>query len=154
MTKLRGWVPWLALVLVLGGALLVGNRSDGRPPTEDERVERIADSVRCPTCENISAAESSAPSSSAVRDAIRERVRAGESDDEVRDYLVSRYDEGILLEPETRGAGLVVWALPAVLLVVVAAGLTVVFRRRGRRPTSVTTVSADDRALVDEAMQA
>ena len=126
---MRRWIPWVVMGVLLTGALAVGAQgsTDGR--TVDGRVRSIAAEVRCPTCEGLSVAESDAPSSRTIRDDIRRRVEAGESNGEIRAYLVSRFGKDILLKPEATGVSALVWALPVVALVCALAGLVVAFRR-------------------------
>ncbi len=148
----RSWLPYLVLAPVLVVALVVGaGRGDG-PVSAQERVDRIAEEVRCPTCESQSVADSRAPASEAIRQEIRRRVDAGESDGAIRLFLVGRYGKDILLEPESTGVAALVWALPVVAVVCALAGLAYAFWRRGRRRGA--RVSAEDRALVDEARRA
>lgn len=126
---MRRWLPWAVMGVLLAGALAVGAQgsTDGR--TVDGRVRRIAAEVRCPTCEGLSVAESDAPASRTMRDEIRRRIEAGESDGAVRAYLVSRFGKDILLKPEASGVSAVVWVLPVAGLVCALAGLAVAFRR-------------------------
>ncbi len=144
-------LTWGLLGLVLVAALAVGARGESGPPTEDQRVRRITSVVRCPTCRGLSAAQSDAPSAESIRDEVRRRVQAGETDGEVKGYLVSRYGEDILLQPKTEGVGLLVWALPLIGVTVAVGGLVVVLRRRRVRPGP--KVSDADKALVEEAMR-
>lgn len=74
----------------------------------------------------VSAAESEAPASLAIRQEIRRRVDAGETDAD----LVSRYGRDIVLTPPATGIGALVWALPVVAVAAAVAGLAVSFRRR------------------------
>ncbi len=145
----RSWVPYLALLPVLVVALVVGaGRGDGRV-TAQERVDRITQEVRCPTCESQSVADSRAPASEAIRQEVRRRVDSGDSDTAIRSFLVSRYGKDILLEPEARGVSALVWALPVVVVTGALAGLAVAFRRWGSR--AGPGPSAEDRALVEQA---
>lgn len=144
-------LTWGLLGVVLVVALAVGSRGQSGPPTEDQRVSRITSVVRCPTCRGLSAAQSDAPSAEAIRDEVRRRVQAGETDAQVKGYLVSRYGEDILLQPEAEGVGLVVWVLPLIGVIVAVGGLVVVLRRRGVR--SGPKVSDADKALVEEALR-
>ena len=143
-------LPWVLMTVVLAGALAVGARDGGGPRSERDRVMAVAGEVRCPTCRGLSAAESDAKAAQAIRDEITERVRAGESDAEIRAFLVSRYGRDILLRPEAGGVAALVWALPVAGLVVAVAGLVVVFRRwRGR---SGGEPSPEDQDLVARAL--
>ena len=144
-------LTWGLLGLVLVGALAVGSGGRSGPPTEDQRVQRISSVVRCPTCRGLSAAQSDAPPAEAIREEVRRRVQAGETDAEVKGYLVSRYGEDILLQPKAEGVGLVVWALPLIGVTVAVGGLVLVLRKRRMQPG--TKVSDADKALVEEALR-
>jgi cytochrome c-type biogenesis protein CcmH len=142
---------WVLLAVVLAGALAVGSRSDSGPVTEDQRVERITSVVRCPTCQGLSVAQSDAPAARAIDDEVRRRVQAGESDRQIKDYLVSRYGQDIVILPEAQGVGLLVWALPVLGSAATVAALVLILRRRRVQPGR--KVSAADQALVREALR-
>lgn len=146
------WPAYLVLVGVLGIALFVGAGGDDGPPTAAGRTARLAAGVRCPTCQGLSAAESETPASVAIRQEIRRRVDAGESDDEIRAFLVSRYGRDILLTPAGSGVAALVWALPVAATVAAAGGLALAFRRRRAVPALVAT--DEDRRLVERARRA
>jgi cytochrome c-type biogenesis protein CcmH len=94
-------------------------------------------------------ANSDAPAAQAGRDEILRRVKAGQSDAEIRAFFVSRYGDAILLDPPRSGFSTVVWVLPVLAVVAAVAGLAIAFRRwRPRRRHA----SADDEALVHDAM--
>ena len=139
---------WAVMGLVLVVALVIGARTDG-DPTEAQRVARISREVRCPTCAGLSVAESDAKAAQAVRDEIRERVHAGETDGEIRAYLASRYGRDILLTPKADGVDALVWAVPVAAAVCGGAGLAFAFARWRRRSGAVPT--PEDRALVEQA---
>jgi cytochrome c-type biogenesis protein CcmH len=139
----------MGLVLVV--ALAVGGRGRSGPPTEDQRVAHLSAQIRCPTCQGLSAAQSDAPASEAIRDEIRRRVQDGETDGQIKSYLVSRYTTSILLSPGHKGLGLVVWALPLLGIAAAVGGLAFVLRRNRVRPGR--RVSAADQALVEQALK-
>jgi cytochrome c-type biogenesis protein CcmH len=142
-------VPWAALAVVLVALLAVGARGNGRPATDAERAHHLATLLRCPTCHSQSMANSDAPAAQAGRDEILRRVKAGQSDAEIRAFFVSRYGDAILLDPPRSGFSTVVWVLPVLAVVAAVAGLAIAFRRwRPRRRHA----SADDEALVHDAM--
>ena len=142
---------WALMVLVLVTALAIGAEERSGPLTEDQRVRRITSVVRCPTCQGLSVAQSDAPAARAIDDEVRRRVQAGESDGEIKDYLVSRYGQDVILQPETEGVALLVWGLPVLAGVAAVAGLFLVLR--GRRVRPGRKVSAADQALVREALR-
>jgi cytochrome c-type biogenesis protein CcmH len=144
------WVGSAALVVVVGVALGVGSSRGGPAATPAQRASAIEALVRCPSCEGISVADSSASTAVAIRQAVAARVRAGQTDGQIDSFLVSRYGPGILLRPPVHGWTAWVWVLPPAALALALAGLgTVLWRRRQR---ASVPVSAEDRALVERAL--
>lgn len=150
MTK--RWLPWFAMALLVVGALAIAGSGGGGERTVAGRVDAIAAEVRCPTCEGLSVAESESAASRTIRDDIRRRVEGGESDGEIRAYLVSRFGKDILLRPEASGVSGLVWALPVAVGVCALAGLFVAFRRSRARVD--VELSDADRVLVEQARRA
>lgn len=148
---LRRWLPYVLLVPVVAVALFVGaGGNDSGAPSAAERAAKLSGEVRCPTCEGLSAAESESAASVAIRDEIRRRVDLGETDAEVRSFLVGRYGRDILLTPEGSGVAGLVWVLPVAGFVLGAGALALTFRRRTTEP--LRTASDDDRRLVEQAL--
>jgi cytochrome c-type biogenesis protein CcmH len=139
----------MAVGLVVVIALLIGTVGQ-EPPTDEKRAQNLAESIRCPSCKSQSSASSDTPSSLAVRALIVERIEAGDTDEEIRDFVASRYGREVLLDPASSGFGSLVWALPVVLVVVAVAGLVVRFR--GYRSDGSRHASAADEALVARAL--
>lgn len=151
MRGLRTWAPWLVLVLVVIVALAFGAGRGNRHPTVAQRVNHVASQVRCPTCRELSAAESDAKAAVAIRAEIRRRVLLGESDAQIRAFLASRYGRDILLKPPASGVAGLVWALPVAALICGAIFLGSAFRRWKDRPVLHPTDA--DRAIVDQALR-
>jgi cytochrome c-type biogenesis protein CcmH len=147
--KLRAATPWIALAVVVIGALFVATRGDGAPTTLNDRVRSIASELRCVDCQSQSVATSSTSSARAFKADIRRRVEAGQSDGEIKRAFVDRYGEFILLKPTGSGLGWIVWGLPVLALVVGAGGLVLALRRWRREPRLTATPA--DEALVAEA---
>ena len=143
-------VAWMVLVPVLLVALFFGTFGGRGPRTNADRVNAIASEFKCPTCRSESVETSNAQTSRIIRADIARRVEAGESDDEIRAYLISRYGEEYLLTPQATGASSVVWILPVVVIVAAIAGLAVAFRRWRATPSGPELTDAD-RRLVDAA---
>ncbi len=137
--------------LILAVALTVGVTGESGQVSDAQRAHDIATEIRCPTCKGLSAADSDAPAAQAIRDDILRRVKAGESGDEIRTYLVSRYKEEVLLKPERKGVAGLVWILPVAAAAAAVAGMALAFRRWRAKPDAA--VSAADQALVDEALR-
>lgn len=143
--------PWILLAALLAGALVVAAVGDTGPRTTAERSRAIAQSIKCPTCQGQSVADSAAPSARAIRTEIARRLEAGQTDDEIRDYISGIYGEESLLTPPRDGVAGLIWFLPVAGLVAALGGLVVVFRR-WRVPDDVE-VTAEDRRLVEQAQR-
>jgi cytochrome c-type biogenesis protein CcmH len=98
-------------------------------PALEARARAISGDIRCPVCQGESIDDSAAPISRDLRLIIRERIVAGDSDDEVVDYIVARYGEFVLFNPRPEGSNLILWlAGPALFLA--AVGIAVAAQRR------------------------
>jgi cytochrome c-type biogenesis protein CcmH len=139
---MRTRLAWIALALVVLVAVVIAVSGGGdKATTPGERAEVISRGVRCPTCRGQSVAESAAPAAQAIRLEIRRRIDAGQSRQQIEDYLETRYGSDILLTPPSRGIGGLVWVLPVVAVVAAAGGLVLSFQRwsRTRRAWSAET---------------
>lgn len=101
-------------------------------PALEARARGLSVHFRCLVCQNQSIDDSDAPLARDLRLLIRERLTAGDSDNQVIDYLVSRYGEFVLLKPRFASHTLVLWLGPFVILL---AGLSFVIRHRRREVT-------------------
>lgn len=145
---LRAWAPWIAMAVVVVVALAIGTLAQSEP-TPEERAQNLAETIRCPSCKSQSVASSDTPSSQGVRKLIVQRIEAGDSDEQIRDFVASRYSREILLDPSGSGVGTLVWALPVIVVIAALAGL--IYRFRDYRPGDRTVTQAD-RDLVAEAL--
>ena len=148
--RARTWAPWLAMALVLGVALAVGASRPGAAPTPAQRASTLDAQLRCPSCEDVSVADSSAAAAVAIRGIVERRIADGQSDARIEAFLVSRYGQDILLRPPASGGTGAVWIAPLVVAAV-ALSIAAVFlwRRRRAQPEDV---SAGDRLLVEQAL--
>jgi cytochrome c-type biogenesis protein CcmH len=124
---------WTLLGVVLVVALVIGSGVlSSSAPTAAQRAYSIESVIRCPSCEDLSAVNSSAPTAVTVRSTVRQLVDEGKTDQQIEDYLVARYGSSIVLDPPASGATLLVWLLPILGgLAAVAALVTLTVRRRG-----------------------
>lgn len=150
--RVRSWFGWIALVVVLVVALVIGSRGSG-PATPGERAARIEAEVRCPTCAGQSALLSDAPAAKAVRTFVEQQVAAGQSDGQIEQQLKDRYGSDILLRPPASGIDGLVWFLPIAVLVVAAGGLVLAFRRWHAEAEATPPVSEADRTRVRAAQR-
>ena len=101
-------------------------------PAQEAKAREIFRDVRCLVCQNESIDDSDADLAHDLRQIVREQVRAGKSEDEIKAFLTDRYGEFVLLKPSFSIGNLALWALP--FLVVVAGGALLVARLRNRQP--------------------
>ena len=140
----------VAIAVAIGAAIVAG-RDDPGSGTVADRARDIAAGLRCPVCLNLSVADSPSRLAGEMRAAIASRVRAGETDEEIRAHFVDRYGEWILLEPTRRGLNLLPWALPVVAVV---AGLAVWLALVRRRPPGDgTAVSKSERRRIEHELR-
>ena len=116
--------------LAAAWAVEPGERLDD--PALEARARAISAELRCLVCQNQSLDDSSAELAHDLRVLIRERLKAGDSDEQVRAYLVRRYGEFILLKPPLQRDTYLLWYGPFVVLLLGGAAAMLFLRRRGR----------------------
>jgi cytochrome c-type biogenesis protein CcmH len=100
-------------------------------PQLEARAELIGRELRCPVCKTESIEESDAPLTAELRRIVRERVAAGDTDQQVLDYMHSRYGDFILLNPPFEPSTWGLWLAPPLLLITAGGIAFFVIRRRG-----------------------
>lgn len=122
----------LALCLMVSPLLALEPDEVLDDPKLEERARDISAGLRCLVCRNESIDESNADLARDMRLLVRERLIAGDSNDEVVQFIVDRYGEYVLLNPRVTGSNLVLWlAGPGMLLIGAGIGWAYL-RRRGR----------------------
>lgn len=103
-------------------------------PLQEARATALQKELRCLVCQGQSLDESNAPLAADLRRLIRSHIAAGESDDDVKRYLVARYGDFILMKPPLERDTVALWFGPAVLLLLGAGIATIVIYRASKRP--------------------
>ena len=132
------------LALVLGTSLAQAVQPDEilADPVLEARAREISAELRCLVCQNQSIDDSNAPLARDLRLLVRERLVSGDSDDEVRDYLVARYGDFILLRPPFGSATLLLWLTAPLALLV--GGFVAVRRFRAGSSAPTGRLSAEE----------
>ncbi|MEM9974195.1 MAG: cytochrome c-type biogenesis protein [Pseudomonadota bacterium] len=121
-------------------------------PVLEERARALSEGLRCLVCRNESIDESNADLARDMRLLVRERLVAGDSDEEVIGFLVERYGEYVLLRPTLTGANLALWlAAPAMLLL--GAGIAFVYLRGRAKPAGPEALSEEEKARLAELLK-
>ncbi|MBM6592358.1 cytochrome c-type biogenesis protein [Microvirga pudoricolor] len=144
----------LALILALGlggSALAVQPDEVLKDPALEQRARGISSGLRCLVCQNQSIDDSDAPLAKDLRVLVRERLTAGDSDSQVRDFLVQRYGEFVLLKPSFSGHNLLLWLGPFAVLVVGGIGVFVSMRRRKVQPA--VPLDATEQSALEELLR-
>ena len=103
-------------------------------PVLEARARTISKELRCMVCQNESIDDSQAPLAHDLRVLVRERLKTGDSDAQVMNFLVSRYGEFVLLKPPLSWHTLALWGTPPGLLLFGIVMIVVVVRRRRTMP--------------------
>ncbi|KQT19970.1 cytochrome C biogenesis protein [Methylobacterium sp. Leaf399] len=130
MRTLRLPVLGLGLALLAGGAHAVQPDEVLSDPRMESRARDISSGLRCLVCQNQSIDDSDAPLARDLRLIVRERLKAGDDDTQVRDYVVGRYGEYVLLRPVLALHTLLLWLTPILVLGLGAFGIWRLARRR------------------------
>jgi cytochrome c-type biogenesis protein CcmH len=99
-------------------------------PALEQRARTLSRELRCMVCQNQSIDDSEAPLARDLRLLVRERLKAGDSDRQVLDFLVDRYGQFVLLKPRFGLDTALLWLAPIGVLLTGAYGLLVLVRRR------------------------
>ena len=124
----------LAAVPVAGSA--VGPDEVLADPRLETRARELSSELRCLVCQNQSIDDSNAPLARDLRLLVRERLKAGDSDRQVRDYVVARYGEFVLLRPPFEPSTLLLWLTPLAALSIAALTVWRAARKRQRPRTA------------------
>jgi cytochrome c-type biogenesis protein CcmH len=135
----RRFVPVAAAavfaILAFGRAALAVDNTPPLPdPAQQQRYIALINEFRCMQCQNEALADSNVSLAADLRLEIHDLIKAGKSDDEIRDYLVARYGEFILFRPRMSWRNAWLWSAPAVLLLAGIAIAVRVLRQRSRLP--------------------
>lgn len=126
--------------------------SELKNAAQEAQARDLFRELRCMVCQNQSIDDSDAPLAKDLRTLVRERVAAGESNEQIKEFLVARYGNFVLLKPPFAGETLLLWATP--LAILFTGGVVAVFAvRRRRRIAEGGELSADEQHKLDALMK-
>ena len=132
----------LLLVCATSPALAIDADEMFEDPAKEARALAIGKQLRCVVCQNQSIFDSNAGLARDLRMVVRERIEAGDDDDQVMAYIAQRYGDYVLLQPPVKARTAILWAAPLLLL----ATAFLFAWRRGRRREAAEDMSPSDRA--------
>lgn len=153
---------WLTVLLLALGSTTSAFAVDAGAPDADPaleaKVQRVAQELRCLVCQNQTIADSNAELAQDLRREVRQRLAKGESEDDVRRFMVERYGDFVLYRPPFQATTLALWIGPfALLLVGLWIARRIIVARRTRVPSAPTLTPEEQarlQALVGKQEQA
>ena len=150
------------LLFVVAVAMALGSHTGWAlgvdPPLADPKLEARAvalhKQLRCLVCQNQSIHDSNAGLARDLRQVVRERVVAGDSDEQAIDYLVQRYGDWVLLKPPFNLSTAALWGAPIALIVFGGFGVALFLRRVSAKTAPASApLSDDERARLDRVLE-
>lgn len=139
----------LALLVLIGFCVALHALEPGEAlddPALEARARSISKELRCLVCQNQSIDDSNADLAKDLRLLVRERLKAGDSDQQTTAFIVERYGAYVRLRPPVDPSTYALWFGPAAVL---AVAMVVVFRATRRRPPGKAPLDADERRRLD-----
>lgn len=146
----------LALILMLLATPLVAVQPDEilDDPVLEERARELSKGLRCLVCRNESIDESDASLARDLRLLVRERLVAGDTDEQTVEFIVARYGEFVLLNPTVTGANWLLWGAGPLMLLLAGGGGLIYLRGRAKAtPVTETPLSDDEQARLDDILK-
>ena len=140
------------LLLALPADAAVDPREQLPDAAQEARARDIAQGLRCLVCQNQSIDDSSSDLARDLRQLVRERIAAGDSDAQVQAFVVARYGDYVLLTPPFKPSTALLWVGPPLVLAAGLLGAVLYLRRRPAAPAAAP-LSAAERARLDRLME-
>jgi len=134
MTAPRRWIVLLAATLFAAAAGAIDTEAAFPDEARQARYEHLTGELRCLVCQNQTIADSNAGLAGDLRREVKEMIAAGKSDDEIKHFLTARYGDFVLYDPPLTPRTLLLWAAPALLVLVTVGAAARVIVRRSKAP--------------------
>ena len=116
-------------------------------PMQEAQYQGLVEELRCPKCQNQNLAGSDAPIAQDLKQLTYEMVMDGQTDQQIRAYMIERYGDFVTYRPPVRPSTWILWFFPPLLLVVVLTGWLVVVHRRQRQYATQQLSAAEQQRL-------
>lgn len=145
---MRVWVGHLLIVVALviglaGTANAAATAQADLTPAQAARYHALTQQLRCLVCQNLAIADSDAPLAADLRQLVARQIKAGRSDDQIKQFLVERYGDWVLYDPPFQWSTLLLWLGPFIVLF---AGMLLIWRVARSRSQPGVDAPALDRA--------
>ncbi|MEL0107630.1 MAG: cytochrome c-type biogenesis protein [Rhodospirillales bacterium] len=142
------------LVGLMSAPVLAVNPSEVlKDPAMESRARDVSQYLRCLVCQNQSIDDSDAELARDLRLLVRQRIKAGDSNDQVIDYVVSRYGDFVLLKPPFKASTFLLWVGPALAFIAGVIAYLMYFRRRklaSASPQTAAPLSDEDKKRLEK----
>jgi cytochrome c-type biogenesis protein CcmH len=147
-TLARGALAALALLLAVTFALAQGLEPMLPDPAQEARAQELHKVLRCLVCQNQSIHESNAELARDLRNVVRERIAAGDTDEQVVAYVVARYGDWVLLRPPFHAGTVALWLGPPLMLAAALLATGMFFVRSRRSIPDMKPLTSEEQARV------
>lgn len=117
--------------------------------SQQERYFELSEVLRCPKCQNQNLAGSNSQIAEDLRRELHRLLVDGKTDQEIKDHMVERYGDFVLYSPPIKASTVVLWLLPAVLLVIGFLSISAVVRIRRRKVQEDLALSTEEKDKLD-----
>jgi cytochrome c-type biogenesis protein CcmH len=141
---MRAALPALFAVLLLFGGLAHAQAIEPMPfasHAQEVRFQQLTAQLRCPMCQNETLADSNAPIARDLRNQIFQLMQHGQSDQQIKQYLVARYSDYVLYDPPLKAGTILLWFGPLLVLLGGAGVVLMAIRKRSRAGVATDTSS-------------
>ena len=141
---MRAALPALLAMLLLFGVLVHAQAIEPMPfssHAQEVRFQHLTAQLRCPMCQNETLADSNAPIARDLRNQIFQLMQHGQSDEQIKQYLVARYSDYVLYDPPLKAGTVLLWFGPLLILLGGAGVVLMAIRKRSRGSLAADTPS-------------
>jgi cytochrome c-type biogenesis protein CcmH len=122
-------------------------------PEQEQRYQALVNELRCVVCQNQSVGDSNAELAQDVRELVHKKIRAGESDQQIKDFMVERYGEFVLYNPPLNTKSYVLWYGPLALLLLAFIMLVYFIRRHAKTTAAPPSLTDEERLKLNEVLK-
>jgi len=137
----RGMTKYFLCAILLALLMPLAWAAEPQQPVDPDRLYRLTSELRCLVCQNESLADSNAPLAIDLKNEVRSRMAAGESDEQIKKFLVDRYGNFVIYRPPFNAATLLLWLGPLLLALI---GIFAVWRAMRASRAGNETAGAED----------
>lgn len=145
---------FLALLLLTTSLLAVDKvKVEFANATQEHRYLHLIEELRCVVCQNQSLADSNADLAQDLRDQVRDMILQGKTDEQITEYLVSRYGDFVLYNPPLKPKTYILWLAPILLAIIALFAIIYFVRRHTKMTTVVTELTVEERHKINQAIE-